>query len=347
MHFNSIDTPLISFCMSTYKRPDFLRTQLQCILKQTYQNFEIIISDNDTEKSARNVAQSFQDNRIKYFDNIENLGMIKSFNKSIERSFGEFIVMITDDDPIYSDTLATLIDLSKKYPDYGVYAGCGDWIIDNESASNTQKQNIGTHTKLSHKLSKNEVREINAENFVQEYIDGILSKAYLLWSCAMVKKDVLLKVNGVPNYGSELLGDHAYMMSISSQSGMVFINKSLGGQLIHGLNFGYDFYKLTDKYINTPSLFYKYLKQQLGEKNEWHKNEPLLWNYIGRSWVEYSLMLFHSLKSSKKNKRDFYKAFNQVFGNKNISKWKYKFYLKAYCKPLFNLLLKVKKITNV
>src|SRR2546422_6918663 len=44
----------------------------------------------------------------------------KSFNKSLERSSGEFIVMITDDDPVYPEMLQTLYDLSVNYPGYGL-----------------------------------------------------------------------------------------------------------------------------------------------------------------------------------------------------------------------------------
>ena len=344
MENNTTQKPFISFCMSTYNRPVFLETQLTSLLKQSYTNFEIIISDNDVAQSAKNVANSFLDKRIKYFANEENLGMIKSFNKSVGRSSGEFIIMITDDDPLYFETLQTLVDLSNQFPLYGVYAGCGDWIIANQYAVDTQKMPVGTHAKLSPYLNDKEVVLIEKENFIYEYIAGKLSKSFLLWSCAMVRRNVLLKVNGIPDYGSEFLGDHAYIITVSSQLGMVYKNTSLGGQLVHGANFGYDFYKVINKYINTPTLFYNYLKLNLSHLSTWEKNVPILWNYIGRGWVEYSLMLFHSLKHSKKTKVDFYKAFNQAFSLKEIKMWKYKFYIKAYSNNLFKLLLKLKSI---
>lgn len=335
--------PWVSFCMSTYKRPDFLKVQLETILKQTYPYFEIVISDNDIDQSAKTIAEGFSDKRIKYFANSENFGMIKSFNKSIERSTGDFIVMITDDDPIYPEALQILIDLHFQYPHFGVYAGCADWIIGNEDASYTQKIEIGTHEKKSALINDGAIEVINADDFLYEYVAGKLNKAFLLWSCAMVKREIMFNINCIPNYGSELLSDHAYMLTISSQSGMVYINKCLGGQLVHGNNFGYDFYKVVNKYVSTPNLFFSYLEKHISNKTNWEKNKPLLWSFIGRAWVEYSLMLFHSLKNNNQTKKDFFVAFKKVFENKNINKWKYKFYLKAYCKPLFDLLLKFKK----
>ena len=118
-----VHTSRVSFCMSTYKRPKFLEDQISCILQQTFTDFELIISDNDPTGSAQQVVDRFADKRILYQVNSENLGMVKSFNNSLAKARGEFIVMITDDDPIYPDMLQTLQDLSLKYPGYGVYHG--------------------------------------------------------------------------------------------------------------------------------------------------------------------------------------------------------------------------------
>src|ERR1044072_1080011 len=90
--------PKVSFCFTTFKRHDYLQSTLQSVKNQTFPDFEVIVSDNDPEQSGKQIVESF-DARFKYFPNNENLGMKKSFNKSLERSSGEFIVMIADDDP--------------------------------------------------------------------------------------------------------------------------------------------------------------------------------------------------------------------------------------------------------
>ncbi|HEY0433082.1 MAG TPA: glycosyltransferase, partial [Chitinophagaceae bacterium] len=86
--------PWASFCMSTYKRPQFLRKQLDSLLRQTFPGFQIIISDNDPEASGQGVVDAFNDARIIYQCNGENLGMVKSFNRSLQRAQSEFVVMI-------------------------------------------------------------------------------------------------------------------------------------------------------------------------------------------------------------------------------------------------------------
>ena len=43
--------PRVSFCMTTYKRPEILKATLGMISQQTFTDFEVIISDNDVDNS--------------------------------------------------------------------------------------------------------------------------------------------------------------------------------------------------------------------------------------------------------------------------------------------------------
>lgn len=335
-------TPLVSFCMSTYKRPEQLRKQLREILLQEYTNIEIVVSDNDPECSGKEPSFSLNDSRIKYFSNVENLGMVKSFNKSIERSRGDYIIMVTDDDPVYPDMVKVLIDLALKFPGYGVYAGCGDWIVETDFSAQSLKEKVGAKSTTIKGMPENAVIEVAAQELPSKYLDGVFSKTFLLWSCCIVERSIIEQIKGMPDYGSELLTDHGYMVAASSKKGMVFINKALGGQSIRGDNFGYNFERIKGKYLATPGLFYSYLKPHLQVFPNWNEIENKLWTFIGRAWVEYSLMIFRSLKAEKKDTNDFFELFRQVFSNPNLKKWKLKFYLKAYFGKLFMLLLKLK-----
>lgn len=335
-------SPLVSFCMSTYKRPAQLKAQLEGIISQEYKNIEIIVSDNDPDGSGREAAESISDSRIKYYANAENLGMVKSFNKSISRSKGDFIVMVTDDDPVYPEMLSILLDLRAKHSGYGVYAGCGDWIVETEFSAHSLKEHIGVKKTILKEFPEGEIVIAEADLFPVIYLEGLFSKTFLLWSCCMVERDVIDTIKGMPDYGSELLTDHAYIIAASSQKGMVFINKGLGGQSIRGDNFGFDFERVKDKYLTTPGLFYNYLKPHLERLDKWEVIEKKLWNFIGRGWVEYSLMIFRSLKEKGKNTKEFFSRFNSVFKNPRLIKWKYKFYLKAYFGKTFKLLIKLK-----
>ena len=206
---NDIVNPSVSFCISTYKRPELLHSQLDRLLKQTYPNLEIIISDNDPLKSAEKIANSFADNRIKYYPNAENLGMIKSFNKSIDRSDSEHIIMITDDDPLDIHFLEEMVPIINKYPSYSIYA-----------AANRSNKSLGL------------VEIVKKDDFAYQFIHpGFTLKA--LWSNAIIRKNTALLVGKIPDYDSPHLADHAFLALCGSVDGGVIINKNFGDHVSH------------------------------------------------------------------------------------------------------------------
>lgn len=213
MEFRKEQSVWVSFCISTYKRPLLLKLQLESILKQSFQNFEIVISDNDPDCSAWDVIKTLANDKLKYFSNVENIGMMKSFNKSIERSSGEYVVTITDDDPILPEMLEKFYELEKTYPDFGIYAGCS------RSGKN-----------------ENDIEIFDNKNFLFQILNPSLTKN-LLWSSCIIRKDVLLSIGGIPEYGSPHLADHAMIALCGTANGGVIINKMFSEITTHENNF--------------------------------------------------------------------------------------------------------------
>ncbi len=210
---HSESLPWVSFCMSTFKRPQFLQQQLQLIAQQTFQNFEVIISDNDPGQTAAPIVAALSDKRFKYFNNGDNLGMIASFNKSIERASGEFVVMITDDDPVEPHFLSEMHALYQLDPSFSLYAGF-----------------IRRH------LKPDELETIPGEQFVKEILD-LYKTPWLLWSSCIMKKTVVVEVGSMPDYGSPHFADHALMAMVGSRCGGMIKNKMFSTLSSHEQNF--------------------------------------------------------------------------------------------------------------
>lgn len=91
---------LVSIILPTYNRAGYIRRAIESVLSQTYKNFElIIINDNSTDKTE-NIISHYQnkDSRIKIIANTTNIGFVKSLNKGIKKSKGQYIARIDDDD---------------------------------------------------------------------------------------------------------------------------------------------------------------------------------------------------------------------------------------------------------
>lgn len=97
--------PKVSVIIPTYKRnKDLLGRAIESVLKQTYKNVEVVVvDDNIPDSHFRKDVEKFMviyrnDTRVNYIKNVENLGGALARNKGIEKSQGEFITFLDDDD---------------------------------------------------------------------------------------------------------------------------------------------------------------------------------------------------------------------------------------------------------
>ena len=92
-----------SICIPTYNGAKYIRECLISIFNQTYQNFEIIVSDDCSSDNTIEIIKSFEDERIKVFKTPYNLGYgdnLKTFRSKIS---GEIMFMMAQDDLLTSD----------------------------------------------------------------------------------------------------------------------------------------------------------------------------------------------------------------------------------------------------
>lgn len=247
--------PWVSFCISTFKRPVLLEKQLNCLLQQTMGNFEIVISDNDPDASAREVIEKINDERIKYFHNGENLGMIRSFNKSIERATTEYIVMVTDDDPVLPSFLEEFSKIIAAHPGYSIYAG---------------------FFRPFHK--ENELEIIQKEDFISEVLDP-KKTSKILWSSSIMKRADVLETGKIPDYGSPHLADHALIAIVGHKRGGVLVNNMYSSLTSHDSNFSkFNYSSYVDGCIGFYETMVAYLKEQ-----EFRYNRKVVLKHLG-SW---------------------------------------------------------------
>lgn len=116
--------PLVSFVVPCYKLAHLLPGCVNSILKQTYENFEILIMDNCSPDNTPEVAASFNDPRVKHIRNETNLGHVRNFNKGITMALGKYVWLVSPDDWLRSpDVLERYVGLMEQNPGVG-YVFC-------------------------------------------------------------------------------------------------------------------------------------------------------------------------------------------------------------------------------
>ena len=89
---------LVSIIMPSYNTAKFIEESIESVLKQTYQNWELIIVDDCSNDNTGEVVSMFNDSRIKYLVNERNSGAAVSRNKAMKEAKGRWIAFLDSDD---------------------------------------------------------------------------------------------------------------------------------------------------------------------------------------------------------------------------------------------------------
>lgn len=112
----------ISVIMGVYNEEEiWVRESIESILNQTYKNLEfVIILDNPENKKLKSVIEEYSknDDRIKFYVNEKNLGLIDTLNKAISLSSGEYIARMDSDDIAINTRLEEQMNFIINNPEY-------------------------------------------------------------------------------------------------------------------------------------------------------------------------------------------------------------------------------------
>lgn len=112
-----------SFVMPSYKIRYF-REAIDSILNQTYTNFELIIVNDASPENLSCVVASYDDKRIRYYENEINIGsvnLVKNWNLCIHYAQGKYLILASDDDIYMPTFLEEIHELIRKYPQCDIF----------------------------------------------------------------------------------------------------------------------------------------------------------------------------------------------------------------------------------
>lgn len=164
----------VSIILTVYNKPEWLNECIDSVLEQTYENWELIImEDNSPDIKVKQILDSYDDERIiKHFSNISEKDRYKTaryatlINEAFPMTNGKYITYLVDDDKYFPHRLETLVAYMDSNPDHEVVyhplanidAGSGiagvrgikgilDGIGDDSHAFNYVDHNMVMHTR--------------------------------------------------------------------------------------------------------------------------------------------------------------------------------------------------------
>jgi glycosyltransferase involved in cell wall biosynthesis/2-polyprenyl-3-methyl-5-hydroxy-6-metoxy-1,4-benzoquinol methylase len=104
--------PLLSVLLPTHDRLEYLRYAVESVRRQDDEDWEIVVSDNDSREDVEGFVAGLGDERIRYVRTQGFVPVTENWNNALRHSRGEYVVMLGDDDallPGYGSSLRELI----------------------------------------------------------------------------------------------------------------------------------------------------------------------------------------------------------------------------------------------
>jgi len=117
--------PVLSVIMPVYNAEKYVYEAIDSLLKQTFADFELLIFDDGSTDSSREIILSFRDSRIRLTDSPVNTGYVKHLNEGLIQARGQYIARMDADDIAAPNRFLLQVEYLQQHPDVAV---CGAWI---------------------------------------------------------------------------------------------------------------------------------------------------------------------------------------------------------------------------
>ncbi|MBN9520381.1 glycosyltransferase family 2 protein [bacterium] len=124
--------PTLSVLLPNYNHADFLPKCLDEILGQSFTDFELIVVDDASTDDSVRVIEEYarRDDRIRFYRNPQNLGVVATLNRCLGLARGEFAHGAASDDYVLPGYFEEAVALLRAHPTAGLATGLVDCVSD-------------------------------------------------------------------------------------------------------------------------------------------------------------------------------------------------------------------------
>lgn len=116
--------PLVSVIMPLYNGEEHIVEAIESILKQTYQNIEIIVINDGSTDASEKIVKSINSSKIIYTEHKYNLGLPAARNTGIDLAKGKYIALMDGDDISLPTRIEKEVNFLEKYSEIGLVGSC-------------------------------------------------------------------------------------------------------------------------------------------------------------------------------------------------------------------------------
>jgi glycosyltransferase involved in cell wall biosynthesis len=109
-------TPTVSVLIKSYNHAPYVRQTIESVLGQSYQDFEIVVTDDASTDATAAIVRTFDDPRVRLEVNARNLGISGAMNATMNRARGRYLAILNSDDWALPDRLERQVEFLDSNP---------------------------------------------------------------------------------------------------------------------------------------------------------------------------------------------------------------------------------------
>lgn len=201
----------IDILLATYNGEKFVKEQIESILNQTYENFNLIISDDASTDNTLNILEEYEkkDTRIKVFKKEKNKGLIDNFEFLLKNVTSDYFMFSDQDDIWKKDKIEKSINKLKEENSGLVYTDLE--IVD-------EKLNVIYPSYWKYKQIYKKIIKYN--NFEALYLNNFVTGCTILAKSKYIK-DIL----PLPRNSKFVLHDYWTALIISAKDKISYVEE--------------------------------------------------------------------------------------------------------------------------
>ncbi len=108
--------PKVTVCLPTYNKACYLPAAVESVLAQEFRDYELLIVNDASPDQTDEIVRGFEDSRLRYVRNPQNLGLVENWNRCLNLAQGEYAIVFHDDDVMLPGLLSREVEVLDANP---------------------------------------------------------------------------------------------------------------------------------------------------------------------------------------------------------------------------------------
>lgn len=266
--------PQVEVFILSYNRPEYILQTIDSVIKQTYPNLKVIVSDNSSQNDVEAKIRTYVDrSKITYIKRKPSLAALAHFNTVFSEATADYFMIFHDDDVMLPEAVSKLMNTITKDPNLAAVGGNAFILEENSFTRNVFDPNLQAGKKIS-----------DPDEIALHYLDS--RKGHVPFPSYIYRR---AKVNGLKMIFKEgqKHSDVSFLIKASKQGPLFWVEDQVMYYRRHGKNDSIN--------LDVPALFslcrflLKNTKVSPSIIEQYKMKSYLLWMKQRRSGVSKSL----------------------------------------------------------